>query len=53
MVATEWEEIKNLYPERAASLKRDPKLVADGRNALDFESWREAALHYEGFWRGL
>jgi UDPglucose 6-dehydrogenase len=52
VVVTEWEEIKDLDPNKAASLMRDPKLVVDGRNALDPASWREANLLYTGFGRG-
>ena len=48
---TEWEEIKNLDPNRAAPLMRDPKLLVDGRNALDPSSWRDAGLLYTGFGR--
>ena len=52
VVVTEWEEIKALDPRKAVSLMRDPKLVVDGRNALDPASWREASLLYSGFGRG-
>jgi UDPglucose 6-dehydrogenase len=51
VVVTEWEEIRNLDPKKAASLMRGPKLVVDGRNALDPVSWREAGLLYRGFGR--
>jgi UDPglucose 6-dehydrogenase len=36
----------------AASLMRDPKLIVDGRNALDASASREAGLLYRGFGRG-
>jgi UDPglucose 6-dehydrogenase len=52
VVVTEWEEIKALDPRKAFSLMLDPKLVVDGRNALDPASWREANLLYTGFGRG-
>jgi UDPglucose 6-dehydrogenase len=52
VVVTEWEEVRGLDPEKAASLMREPKLVVDGRNALDPVSWREAGLLYRGFGRG-
>ena len=52
VVITEWEEIRGLDPRRAASLMRDPKLIVDGRNALDAAAVREAGLLYRGFGRG-
>jgi UDPglucose 6-dehydrogenase len=51
VVVTEWEEIRGLDPKRAAPLMRDPKLVVDGRNALDPSSWRDAGLLYTAFGR--
>jgi UDPglucose 6-dehydrogenase len=52
VVVTEWEEIRGLDPRRVASLMRDPKLIVDGRNALDVAAVREAGLLYRGFGRG-
>jgi UDPglucose 6-dehydrogenase len=52
VLITEWEEVRGLDPEKAASLMRDPKLLVDGRNALDPALWREAGLLYRGFGRG-
>ena len=52
VVVTEWEEVRGLDPKRAASLMRDPKLIVDGRNALDASACREAGLLYRGFGRG-
>ncbi|HET7271469.1 MAG TPA: UDP-glucose/GDP-mannose dehydrogenase family protein [Rubrobacter sp.] len=52
VVVTEWEEMRGLDPKKAASLMREPKLVVDGRNALDPAPWREAGLLYSGFGRG-
>ena len=52
MVVTEWEEVRDLDPKKAASLMRDPKLIVDGRNALDAAASREAGLLYRGFGRG-
>jgi len=52
VVVTEWEEIRGLDPRRVASLMRDPKLIVDGRNALDAAALREAGLLYRGFGRG-
>jgi UDPglucose 6-dehydrogenase len=52
VVVTEWEEVKGLDLEKAASLMRDPKLIVDGRNALDAAAAQEAGLLYRGFGRG-
>ena len=52
VVVTEWEEVRDLDPKKAASLMRDPKLIVDGRNALDAAASREAGLLYRGFGRG-
>lgn len=52
VVVTEWEEIKALDLERAASLMERPRLLVDGRNALDPAVAREAGLLYRGFGRG-
>ncbi|CAA9271544.1 MAG: UDP-glucose 6-dehydrogenase, partial [uncultured Chloroflexia bacterium] len=35
IVVTEWEEVRSLDLEEAASLMKPPKLLVDGRNALD------------------
>jgi UDPglucose 6-dehydrogenase len=51
VLVTEWEDLKGLDANKVASLMRDPKLVVDGRNALDPNSWREAGLRYTGFGR--
>jgi UDPglucose 6-dehydrogenase len=51
VVVTEWQEIKDLDPKVASALMRDPKLLVDGRNALDPSSWRDAGLLYTGFGR--
>ena len=52
VVVTEWEEVVALDPERAASLMQPPKLLVDGRNALDPEAALAAGLLYRGFGRG-
>jgi UDPglucose 6-dehydrogenase len=52
VVVTEWEEVRGLDPKKAASLMRDPKLIVDGRNALDAAASRKAGLLYRGFGRG-
>ncbi len=51
VVVTEWEEVKGLDPTRAAASMREPKLLVDGRNALDPTSCREAGLLYASFGR--
>jgi len=52
VVVTEWEEVRSLDPKKAASLILDPKLIVDGRNALDAAASREAGLLYRDFGRG-
>jgi UDPglucose 6-dehydrogenase len=52
VVVTEWEEIRDLDLKRAASLMEEPKVLVDGRNALDPDAAREAGLSYRGFGRG-
>jgi UDPglucose 6-dehydrogenase len=52
VVVTEWEEIRVLDPKKASSLMREPKLLIDGRNALDPTTWRGAGLLYRGIGRG-
>ena len=52
VLVTEWEEVRALDPNKAAALMRDPKLIVDGRNALDASAFREAGLLYRGFGRG-
>lgn len=51
VLVTEWDEVSNLNPERAASLMEEPKLLVDGRNSLDPAAARSAGLLYEGFGR--
>src|SRR5215212_6590558 len=52
VVVTEWEEIRTLNLKRAAALMREPKVIVDGRNALDFGEVRAAGIRYRGFGRG-
>jgi UDPglucose 6-dehydrogenase len=52
VVVTEWEEIRSLDLNRAAALMEEPKVLVDGRNALDPDAAREAGLSYRGFGRG-
>jgi UDPglucose 6-dehydrogenase len=52
VVVTEWQEVRGLDPKKAASLMREPKLIVDGRNALDATASQDAGLLYRGFGRG-
>ncbi|MCL6439802.1 MAG: UDP-glucose/GDP-mannose dehydrogenase family protein [Rubrobacteraceae bacterium] len=52
VVATAWEEVRALDLVRAAAIMREPRLLVDGRNALDPEEVRAAGLLYSGFGRG-
>ena len=51
VLATEWDEFRELDLKRAASLMEDPKLLIDGRNALDPRAVHDAGLLYRGFGR--
>ena len=51
VVVTEWEEIRTLDLERASALMEPPKLLVDGRNALDPKTAAAAGLVYRGFGR--
>ncbi len=52
VVVTEWEEIRTLQLERVRELMEAPRLLVDGRNAMDPLAVREAGLLYRGFGRG-
>jgi UDPglucose 6-dehydrogenase len=52
VVITEWEEVRTLHLKRASSLMQAPKVLVDGRNALDPEEVRAAGIRYRGFGRG-
>ena len=52
VIVTEWQEVRGLDPKKAASVMREPKLIVDGRNALDARASQEAGLLYRGFGRG-
>ena len=51
VVVTEWEDIRGLDLKEAAALMEPPKLIVDGRNALDAATARDAGLLYRGFGR--
>jgi UDPglucose 6-dehydrogenase len=52
VVVTEWEEFRSIDLRRAAALMDRPKLLVDGRNALDPGLAQKAGLLYRGFGRG-
>ena len=52
VLVTEWEEIRSLDLKRAASVMGPPKVLIDGRNALDPQAALEAGLLYRAFGRG-
>jgi UDPglucose 6-dehydrogenase len=52
VVVTEWEEIRTLNLKRAAALMQVPKVIVDGRNALDPGEVRAAGIRYRGFGHG-
>jgi UDPglucose 6-dehydrogenase len=52
VVVTEWEEVRGLDLERAAAHMQEPRLLVDGRNALDPSAAARAGLAYRGFGRG-
>ncbi len=52
VLVTEWEEVRALDLERTASLMQSPKLLVDGRNALDPRTVEAAGLLYRGIGRG-
>ena len=51
VLVTEWEEVRALDLERAASLMQPPKLLVDGRNVLDPRAVEAAGLLYRGIGR--
>jgi UDPglucose 6-dehydrogenase len=52
VLVTEWEELRALDLERVALLMEPPKLLVDGRNALDSRAVHEAGLLYRSYGRG-
>jgi UDPglucose 6-dehydrogenase len=52
VVVTEWEEFRALDLNRAAALMEEPKVLVDGRNALDPKEVRAAGIRYRGFGQG-
>jgi UDPglucose 6-dehydrogenase len=52
VLVTEWEEIRTLDLNRVSALMDEPKVLVDGRNALDPVAALEAGLSYRSFGRG-
>jgi UDPglucose 6-dehydrogenase len=52
VLVTEWTELRSLDLARAAAVMESPKLLVDGRNAIDPEAARRHGLLYRGFGRG-
>ncbi|MGH3148148.1 MAG: UDP binding domain-containing protein, partial [Rubrobacter sp.] len=51
VVVTEWEEVRALDLQRAASLMEAPRLLVDGRNVYESKTAAVAGLLYRGFGR--
>ncbi len=51
VLVTEWEEFRTLDLKRAADLMEEPKVLVDGRNALDPAATFEAGFTYRCFGR--
>jgi UDPglucose 6-dehydrogenase len=51
VLVTEWEEIRTLDLNRASALMDEPRVLVDGRNALDPAAALEAGLSYRSFGR--
>ena len=51
VVATEWEQVRALTPERLLELLAYP-IVIDGRNVFDPTAMTQAGLHYHSVGRG-
>jgi UDPglucose 6-dehydrogenase len=52
VIVTEWEEVRTLNLNRAATLMKEPKVLVDGRNVLDPQEVGAAGMRYRGFGRG-
>ncbi|AKK04105.1 nucleotide sugar dehydrogenase [Corynebacterium epidermidicanis] len=52
VLATEWQEFKELDPVHAATLVRSKKIL-DGRNVLPVEKWQEAGWEIQALGRSL
>jgi UDPglucose 6-dehydrogenase len=52
VLVTEWEELRTLDLNKAASSMEEPKVLVDGRNVIDPAAARTSGLIYRGFGRG-
>lgn len=52
VLATEWQEFRDLDPEHAATLVREKKIL-DGRNVLPVEKWQAAGWDIKALGRSL
>jgi UDPglucose 6-dehydrogenase len=52
VIVTEWDEVRALDLEKAASLMKKPAVLVDGRNALDPRKVRAAGIRYRSFGGG-
>ncbi len=52
VLVTEWEELRTLDLNKAASSMEEPKVLVDGRNVIDPTAAHTGGLLYRGFGRG-
>lgn len=52
VLVTEWEEVRGLDYAGIDDAMEEPRVVVDGRNALDAAEARAHGLRYKGFGRG-
>ena len=52
VIVTEWDEVVSLDWERVAEIMEAPRVLIDGRNAIEPEVAKQAGLTYRGFGRG-
>jgi UDPglucose 6-dehydrogenase len=52
VLATEWDEYRNIDPRSLLSVVREPRLL-DARNAVDYDFWSEAGWHVYALGRGI
>jgi UDPglucose 6-dehydrogenase len=52
VLATEWDEYRNIDPRSLRSVVREPRLL-DARNAVDHDFWSEAGWHVYALGRGI
>ena len=52
VLATEWDEYRNIDPHRLRTIVREPRLL-DARNALDYDYWSDAGWKVYALGRGV